>query len=58
MLERSGQSIYLMLCTIVDSKGRPMKEGAMLEGLAKRLEDILGHHGELFYVLIIIKMKK
>lgn len=31
MLERSGQSIYLMLCTIVDSKGRPMKEGAMLE---------------------------
>ena len=39
MLERSGQSIYLMLCTIVDSKGRPMKEGAMLEGLAKRLEE-------------------
>lgn len=35
MLERSGQSIYLMLCTIVDSKGRPMKEGAMLERTGK-----------------------
>lgn len=35
--ERSGQSVYLMLCTIVDSKGNPMKDGAMLEGLSGRL---------------------
>ena len=27
IMERGGQSIYLMLCTVVDSKGNPMKEG-------------------------------
>ena len=39
MLERGGQSVYLMLCTIVDSKGNPMREGPMLEELTKRLGD-------------------
>ena len=37
MLERGGQSIYLMLCTIVDSKGNPMRDGNMLEELSARL---------------------
>ena len=64
MLERSGQSIYLMLCTIVDSKGRPMKEGAMLEGLAKRLEesictsirnsDVVNHYSKGQYLVLLI----
>lgn len=41
MLERGGQSIYLMLCTIVDSKGNPMKEGMSLEELSARLEEAI-----------------
>ncbi len=39
MMERAGEKIYLMLCTILDSKGNPMKEGARLEELADRLRD-------------------
>ena len=38
LLERSGQSAYLMLCTVVDSKGNPMGEGPALKKLADRLE--------------------
>lgn len=41
MSERGGQSVYLMLCTIVDSKGNPMKEGEQLEQLASRLGDAI-----------------
>ena len=39
MLERGGQSVYIMLCTVVDSKGNPMKEGEMLTELSGRLID-------------------
>ena len=39
MLERSGQSVYLMLCTIIDGKGNPMRDGPMLEELTKRMGD-------------------
>lgn len=39
MMERGGQSVYLMLCTVVDGKGNPMREGAMLEELSKRMAD-------------------
>ncbi len=41
MLERSGQSICLMSCTIIDSKGNPMKESPALDELAQRLQDTL-----------------
>ena len=41
MAERSGQSIYLMLCTIIDSKGNPMRDGEQLEQLAGRLGDAI-----------------
>ena len=37
MLERNGQSVYLMLCTVVDSKGNPVQEGSVLEQLSVRL---------------------
>lgn len=50
MMERGGQSVYLMLCTIVDGKGNPMKEGRRLEELSARLgEAILGsiRHGDI-----------
>ena len=39
MLERGGQSVYLMLCTVIDGKGNPMKDGPMLEELTKRMGD-------------------
>ena len=39
MLERGGQSVYLMLCTVVDGKGNPMKEGPALSELTKRMGD-------------------
>ena len=39
MLERGGQSVYLMLCTVVDGKGNPMKDGPALTELANRMGD-------------------
>lgn len=43
MTERGGQSIYLMLCTIVDKKGTPMRESAQLERLSLKLGDAICH---------------
>lgn len=39
MLERGGQSVFIMLCTVVDGKGNPMKEGENLERLVVRMGD-------------------
>ena len=39
MLERGGQSVYLMLCTVIDGKGNPMRDGPMLDELTKRMGD-------------------
>ena len=41
MLERGGQSVYLMLCTIIDGKGNPLRDGPMLEELTTRMADAL-----------------
>ena len=41
MIERGGQSIYLMLCTIVDGKGNPMREGSALDELSERLQEAI-----------------
>ncbi|MBQ6388341.1 MAG: hypothetical protein IJH90_01760 [Mogibacterium sp.] len=41
MMERSGEKIFLMLCTILDSKGNPMREGSRLEKLSERLRDTI-----------------
>ena len=43
MLERGGQSVYLMLCTVVDGKGNPMKEGKNLDELTRRMGDAVRH---------------
>ena len=43
MMERGGQSVYLMLCIVVDSKGNPMREGNTLEELSQRLGDAILH---------------
>ena len=37
LLDRMGTSSYLMLCTILDGKGNPMKEGTVLDRLSERL---------------------
>lgn len=50
MMERGGQSVYLMLCTLVDSKGNPMKEGKRLDELSVRLSDAIKdsvRHGDI-----------
>lgn len=41
LMERGGQSVYLMLCTVVDGKGNPMKDGPVLEELSERLGDAI-----------------
>lgn len=41
MMERGGQSVYLMLCTVVDGKGNPLEDPAILEGLTERLRDAI-----------------
>ncbi len=41
MMERGGQSVCLMLCTVVDSKGNPMKDGEQLDGLSARLGEAI-----------------
>lgn len=41
IMDRGGQSVYLMLCTVVDSKGNPMKDGLVLEELSERLCDAI-----------------
>lgn len=41
IMERGGQSVYLMLCTLVDSKENPMEEGPLLEELSSRMEEAI-----------------
>lgn len=41
MMERGGQSVFLMLCTVVDSKGNPMRQGPMLDTLSQRMKDAI-----------------
>ena len=40
-MERAGEKIFLMLCTIVDSKGNAMREGPKLDELSERLKDAI-----------------
>lgn len=41
MMQRSGDRLYLMLCTILDGKGNPMLTGTRLEDLSARLKDAI-----------------
>lgn len=64
MMDRGGQSVYLMLCTVVDSKGNPMKDGAVLEELSQRLSeaircsvrrsDVITRYGKGQYLVLLI----
>lgn len=64
MTGRGGQSVYLMLCTVVDSKGNPMAESARLEELSERLgecirravrqSDVINRYGRGQYLVLLI----
>ena len=45
-MERNGQSVYLLVCTLIDGKGRPMEESEKLEemseGLCQAIQNSLG----------------
>ena len=50
LMERGGQSVYLMLCTLIDGKGNPMKEGERLDELSVRLNQAIQNsirHGDI-----------
>ncbi len=50
LMERGGQSVYLMLCTLVDGKGNPMREGERLEEMSSRLNEAIRYsvrHGDI-----------
>ena len=36
-MERNGQSVFLLVCTLIDSKGRPMEHSQKLEQMSERL---------------------
>ena len=42
-MERNGQSIYLMLCTIIDSSGRPMEHSSRLDTMSRTLHEAIKH---------------
>ena len=64
IMERGGQSVYLMLCTVVDGRGNPMKEGGLLEELSERLgeaicrsvrhSDAVNRYGKGQYLVLLI----
>lgn len=43
IIERSGQSVYLMLCTVTDGKGRPMENKEKLAAMTDELYDAIKH---------------
>ncbi len=63
MMERGGQSVFLMLCTIVDSKGNPMRSGPQLDELSERLgksiqksirrSDVVNKYGKGQYLVLL-----
>lgn len=64
ILERSGQSVYLMLCTLVDSKGNPVEDSSVLEELTGRLcesircsvrrSDVVNRYGKGQYLVLLL----
>ena len=67
-MKRAGDKIFLMLCTIVDSKGNPMKESPKLEELSTRLKnaivtsvrntDTVTKYGHGQYLVLLINTTK
>lgn len=63
-MRRNADKIFLMLCTIVDSKGNPMREGPKLTDLSERLKtaavssirntDTVTKYGQGQYLILLI----
>ncbi len=63
-MNRTADKIYLMLCTIIDSKGNPMREGPKLDELSERLRqatvqsvrrtDTVTKYGQGQYLILLI----
>ena len=68
MMERNGQAVFLMLCTVVDAKGDPVKEGPLLEELSERLgdairqsvrrSDIISRYGSGQYLTLLVNITR
>lgn len=64
IMERSGDRVFLMLCTILDSKGNPMLSGPRLDDLSERLKvaittsvrysDTITRYGKGQYLILLI----
>jgi DNA-binding SARP family transcriptional activator len=64
LMERGGQSVYIMLCSLVDGKGNPMKEGERPEEMSVRLSnaikasvrhgDIINQYGSGQFLILLI----
>lgn len=64
LIDRSGQAAYLMLCTVIDSTGKPMRDGAVLSRLAESLgtiicmsvrnSDVVCRYGKGQYIVLLM----
>lgn len=64
MMERGGQSVYLMLCMVVDGKGNTLEEGHQLDELTKKLgeavlrsvrrSDAVSRYGNGQYLVLLV----
>lgn len=43
IIERNGQSVYLMLCTLTDGNGNPMEGGSKLNSMSEGLKSAIKH---------------
>ncbi len=41
LIDRTGQSAYLMLCAVVDPAGKPLRDGAVLSRLSEKLGEVI-----------------
>lgn len=42
-MERSGQSVFLMLCTLTDAAGNPPESGERMSAVVERFHEAIGH---------------
>lgn len=64
MMERGGQSVYLMLCMVVDGKGNTLEEGPLLDELTRKLgkavlqsvrrSDAVSRYGNGQYLVLLV----
>ncbi len=68
MIERTGQSAYLLLCTITDGKGYPLEKGERLEAFSEELDYAIRsslRKGDLYtkysanqYLMLLLEIKQ